>query len=301
MGAHHIVGVSREFIGRYGRVEPGARSRARAARARRARDLRRDVRARPRDDRARDVEPAAVGARLSRSRARPRAGDARARAVAAAATDARLRACRHEGSTCTAARAEALAHRRRDHRALPRVRVAAGGRVEPVVPGRRALAAAGRCRKGSTQLEGQPRRAAGHWHPAWCAPAFLALLAEMLLRSRAASTRGSRRSTKAWHTRSGRSKAVHLAELHRARGELLRAPAMPRAAEDKSAKAIEYATSSRRNRSSCVPRLRSRDLLASGGRRPDAQAVLRPVYDWFREGHGTADLTAARAVLDALQ
>ena len=88
-----LAGVPR----RHGRVEPGARSRARAARARRAHDLHGDVRPRPRHDRPRDVEPAALGAGLSGSRRPARARDAGAGALAASADDARLRARRRAG------------------------------------------------------------------------------------------------------------------------------------------------------------------------------------------------------------
>ena len=36
------------------------------------------------------------------------------------------------------------------------------------------------------------------------------------------------------------------------------------------------------------------------GKRHEAGAVLAPVYQWFTEGFDTADLQAARALLDAL-
>ena len=58
-----VAGVPRE----HGRVEPGAGSRPGAARASRAHDLHRHVRPRSGHDRASDVEPAALGARLSGS------------------------------------------------------------------------------------------------------------------------------------------------------------------------------------------------------------------------------------------
>ena len=41
-------------------------------------------------------------------------------------------------------------------------------------------------------------------------------------------------------------------------------------------------------------------LLRDRGRRDEARALLRPVYDWFTEGFDTRDLQEARAVLDAL-
>jgi predicted ATPase len=41
-------------------------------------------------------------------------------------------------------------------------------------------------------------------------------------------------------------------------------------------------------------------LLADRGQRNEARAVLAPVYGWFTEGFDTADLKAARALLDTL-
>ncbi|MBI1943576.1 MAG: AAA family ATPase [Betaproteobacteria bacterium] len=41
-------------------------------------------------------------------------------------------------------------------------------------------------------------------------------------------------------------------------------------------------------------------LLASQGRRDEARGALEPVYGWFTEGFGTADLKSARALLDEL-
>ena len=41
-------------------------------------------------------------------------------------------------------------------------------------------------------------------------------------------------------------------------------------------------------------------LLAAQGRRGEARGALEPVYGWFTEGFGTADLKSARALLDEL-
>jgi predicted ATPase len=40
-------------------------------------------------------------------------------------------------------------------------------------------------------------------------------------------------------------------------------------------------------------------LLSDQGRSVNATALLQPVYDRFTEGFGTADLKAAKALLDA--
>ena len=42
-------------------------------------------------------------------------------------------------------------------------------------------------------------------------------------------------------------------------------------------------------------------LLVSSDRMPGAHAVLDPVYRWFTEGHDTADLIAARTLLDSIE
>jgi hypothetical protein len=41
--------------------------------------------------------------------------------------------------------------------------------------------------------------------------------------------------------------------------------------------------------------------LRDQGRAADALALLQPVYNRFTEGFGTADLKAAKALLDTLQ
>jgi len=41
--------------------------------------------------------------------------------------------------------------------------------------------------------------------------------------------------------------------------------------------------------------------LHAGGRHNDAKAILAPIYDQFTEGFETADLRAARDILNALQ
>jgi predicted ATPase len=41
-------------------------------------------------------------------------------------------------------------------------------------------------------------------------------------------------------------------------------------------------------------------LWAEHGKHAEARSMLAPVYDWFSEGFGTADLKNAKALLDAL-
>jgi predicted ATPase len=41
-------------------------------------------------------------------------------------------------------------------------------------------------------------------------------------------------------------------------------------------------------------------LLLAQGRRDEARGILTPVYNWFTEGHNTADLVNARTVLSEI-
>jgi len=43
------------------------------------------------------------------------------------------------------------------------------------------------------------------------------------------------------------------------------------------------------------------NLLAAGGRRAEARAILAPVVGWFTEGHATLDMIAARRTLESLE
>jgi len=58
----------------------------------------------------------------------------------------------------------------------------------------------------------------------------------------------------------------------------------------------------RDGRSARLPRSSSPDtnLLSDQDRSADARALLQPVYDRFTEGFATADLRAAKALLDDL-
>ena len=95
-----------------------------------------------------------------------------------------------------------------------------------------------------------------------------------------------------------------LAELLRIKGELLlkEATAQPfPAAEDCFVGAIDLA----REQGALFWELRAAlsltRLLRDQGRPAEAMALLQPVYDRFTEGFETADLKAAKALLDALE
>jgi predicted ATPase/DNA-binding winged helix-turn-helix (wHTH) protein len=99
-----------------------------------------------------------------------------------------------------------------------------------------------------------------------------------------------------------RSKTSWLApELLRLKGELLLLQGTPSAAEMPEA-LFRQALDEARRQGALSWELRAAmslaRLLHSRGRYGDAMAVLRPVYDRFTEGSGTADLIAAKRLLD---
>jgi predicted ATPase len=91
------------------------------------------------------------------------------------------------------------------------------------------------------------------------------------------------------------------AELHRLKGELMRASgAEVSKVEDSLRFALEIA--GRQDARSL--KLRSATslarLLRDQGRRSEAHDLLAPVYGWFTEGFDTADLKDAKALIDEL-
>jgi predicted ATPase len=93
-----------------------------------------------------------------------------------------------------------------------------------------------------------------------------------------------------------------MAELVRVKGELLLSQGAPgaAAAEDHFRQALDWA----RQQGALSWELRAATSLArlmrNRGRPADAIACLEPVYDRFTEGFGTADLTAAKQLLNEL-
>ena len=94
-----------------------------------------------------------------------------------------------------------------------------------------------------------------------------------------------------------------MAELLRVKGELLLlqgAPGAAAAAEDHFRQALDWA----RRQGALSWELRAATslarLLRNQGRPADATACLQPIYDRFTEGFGTADLVAAKQLLDDL-
>jgi predicted ATPase len=94
-----------------------------------------------------------------------------------------------------------------------------------------------------------------------------------------------------------------IAEFLRLKGELLllqHSPGAAAAAEDHFRQALDWA----RRQGALSWELRAATslarLLRDQSRAADALALLQPIYDRFTEGFGTADLKAAKALLDAL-
>jgi predicted ATPase/type II secretory pathway predicted ATPase ExeA len=90
----------------------------------------------------------------------------------------------------------------------------------------------------------------------------------------------------------------YLAELHRAKAELIRVQGDTAAAEASFAAAIEYARGQQARAFELRAATGLAQLLFASGRSTEARSVLEPVYNWFTEGLQTADLLSARATLD---
>ncbi len=93
----------------------------------------------------------------------------------------------------------------------------------------------------------------------------------------------------------------YVAELLRARGELLLARGDRAEAESNLRQAIAHASNQRARSFELRAATALARLLAAGQRQADARRILAPIYDWFTEGHATADLRAARETLATLE
>jgi predicted ATPase len=92
------------------------------------------------------------------------------------------------------------------------------------------------------------------------------------------------------------------AELHRIRGELLLMQSTP--AEEQAESCFQKAIDVARSQSAKSWELRAAVSLSrrwrSQGKKSEARKLLADVYNWFTEGFDTADLIAAKALLDEL-
>ena len=92
----------------------------------------------------------------------------------------------------------------------------------------------------------------------------------------------------------------YVAELLRARGELLLARGDRADAESNLRRAVAHASEQQARSFELRSATALARLLASGGRPDEARQALAPVYAWVTEGHTTADLRAARETLASL-
>ena len=94
-----------------------------------------------------------------------------------------------------------------------------------------------------------------------------------------------------------------LPELHRLNGELLLSQSLDNAAEAESCfhQAIAIAQSQQAKSWELRAATSLSRLWQSQGKRDEARALLGDVYGWFTEGHDTADLKDAKALLDELK
>lgn len=92
----------------------------------------------------------------------------------------------------------------------------------------------------------------------------------------------------------------YVAELHRVRGELLMLMEKTELAEASLREAIRYASRQQTKSFELRAATALARMLVQTGRRDEARTVLASVYDWFTEGHSTADLIGARTLLSEI-
>jgi predicted ATPase len=94
----------------------------------------------------------------------------------------------------------------------------------------------------------------------------------------------------------------HEAEIRRLEGELLLARKEPdeKGAEASFRKAIEVARGQQAKSWELRAATSLAGLLTRQGKREEAHELLAPTYGWFTEGFDTADLIAAKALLEQL-
>ena len=129
--------------------------------------------------------------------------------------------------------------------------------------------------------------------------AFLALLAEMLATA-GRIDEGLRTIDEGFEHAERTLEGGYLAELHRVRGVLLAQAGESAAAEASLRKAIACARDQQAKSFELRAATALARILAEANRRDDARAVLAPVYEWFTEGDNTRDLVAARETLARL-
>ncbi len=89
-------------------------------------------------------------------------------------------------------------------------------------------------------------------------------------------------------------------ELQRLKGEIQIGQGAASAGEASLRRAIEIARAQQARTLELRAVLVLAGLLRDQGRAQEVDAELRTVYEWFTEGHGTSEVSEARALLDAL-
>ncbi len=129
--------------------------------------------------------------------------------------------------------------------------------------------------------------------------AFLALLADALRQSGHVEE-GLQAIEEGFAHSESNFEGGYVAELHRVRGELLLRRGDTEAAEASLRKALDYASKQQTKSFEIRTATALAKLLLAQGKRDEARGILTPVYDWFTEGHNTADLVSARTVLSEI-
>jgi predicted ATPase/class 3 adenylate cyclase len=163
-----------------------------------------------------------------------------------------------------------------------------------------ALADAGEAEAGIAQL----RRGLVAWEDTGAAlivPYYLGLVAKALAKAGRAGE-GLGALIEALDRVAGTEELWFKAELHRLRGELLLA--LPKPDQPEAEACFRKALAVAREQDARMWELRAATSLAQlwrdQGKRAEAHDLLAPVYGWFTEGFGTADLRDGKALLDEL-
>jgi predicted ATPase len=129
--------------------------------------------------------------------------------------------------------------------------------------------------------------------------AFLALLADCL-RSMGRFEEGMQALDEGFAHAEQTAEGGYVAELHRMRGELLLMQGDSAGAETSLREALSYAGRQQAKSFELRAATALARMMNSTGRQQEARAVLAPIYDWFTEGHNTADLVGARTLLSEI-
>jgi tRNA A-37 threonylcarbamoyl transferase component Bud32/tetratricopeptide (TPR) repeat protein len=129
--------------------------------------------------------------------------------------------------------------------------------------------------------------------------AFLALLADALRQSGQVEE-GLQAIEEGFAHAELTSEGGYVAELHRVRGDLLQLAGDTAAAECSLREALDYSARQKTKSFELRAATALARLLNSTERRDEARAILTPVYNWFEEGHNTADLVNARTLLSEI-